>query len=192
LGRAALKDSSWRWLRFQVGYGLILGAFVLVSCHLPMVSWFIQAFSRSYNSKAYNPSWDVTHDLYGWSEVRPFLKSILQTQKIPYPTTGSWYQTAAQAAFYVSEDLQFTRVPSDIKEKDEWPVLQGIAGEGTGWPVLKQTVLFFSDNRYRDEPHFLQSECRVIARFEKKRFHLLAKWIDIWRCDPIHTANTAH
>jgi hypothetical protein len=176
------RSDHWaRWSKYQAGYGLFLSGLILVSCHLPLAGWFVRNVSGI--SGSMDPRLDVTNDFYGWSQLESYLASKLSSEDRSLSVIGSRYQTAAQAKFALAK-MNVTLLPRDSKELDEWPSLGVTEMEGPDWPKLKSSVLFVTDNRYSSEPRFPFSDCKKIVRFEKDRFNLLAKWIDVWRCVP--------
>ncbi len=180
LATVSQDDKKWRWIRFQVGYGLSMGALILVLCHVSLGHWLVQGNSGF----SFDPRLDVTNDLYGWRDLAAFLDRELPGSSRALPVVGSRYQTASQLAFNLGEKNRVTFVPRDFKERDEWPDL-GISDQwGPDWPVLKLPVLFMSDNRYDAGPEFKHAVCKRLRRFEALRSGRLAKWVDIWRCDP--------
>jgi len=172
LAWAVGRGRDLKWARIQMLYGLPLVAFILLSCHLPMGGLLMK-----------DPRLDVTNDLYGWSELREFIGTKLPDEQ-KLPIIGSRYQTAAQAAFAIGQGGKASLLPLDLKAKDEWPDLGISLGVGPEWPRLTSPVLFVSDNRYDSGPAFPGAQCRKLARLEKKRWIYLAKWIDVWRCEP--------
>lgn len=174
------QTQAWKGFRVQVGYGLTLGSIILLSCHLPIGNWAMTHFSQG----PFDPRLDVTNDLYGWSELSGYLKKEFGDSIFQIPMIGSRYQTASQAAFSLGEKAGVTLLPRDIKERDEWPDLKVSQGVGPGWPPLKTPILYVSDIRYQGAPDFPSAECKKIGRYEKMRWNLVVKWIDIWRCDP--------
>jgi hypothetical protein len=171
---------SWKWIRYQVVYGISVGCFVLLSCHLPIGSWLVQKFSN----RPFDPRLDVTNDFYGWRDLPHYIQAEFGKENSTLPVVGSRYQTASQLAFSVGKAQFVTLLPRDIKERDEWPQLEAVDSQGPEWPKLKSSVLFIGDNRYDAPPNFPQSECKKLKRFEKIRFGIVVKWMDIWRCDP--------
>ncbi len=176
------QGNAWQWIRVQVGYGLTVGVIILLSCHFPLISWVISEISTVNPRIHYDPKWDVTHDLYGWAQLPQKLRELMRDEK--FPVIGSRYQTASQAAFVLGNEFEVTYLPRDQKEWDEWKDVVVSEGIGPDWPVLKKTIFFVSDIRYDAGPSFKQAVCKKIDRLEVYRFSLLAKWIDIWRCDP--------
>jgi hypothetical protein len=175
-------SSQSRWILFHRNSGLALGAFVLLSCHLPTGGWIGTQFSKA----EFDPRLDVTNDLYGWSDLASYMKSQFTPELLQLTLVGSRYQTASQAAFSLHGLLPVTLIPRDIKEREEWPNLEVSEAQGPAWPKLNSSVLYVTDNRYTAGPEFPQAQCQKIGKFEKKRFNLLVKWIEIWRCDPLH------
>ncbi len=174
------QSKSWRWIKYQVFYGLGLGGVVILSCHLPLGSWLVRGVSHS----QFDPRLDVTNDFYGWSDLNAFITKIPNQGTHPLPVVGSRYQTAAQAAFALNQVTAVTFLPRDLKEKDEWMNLNISDGQGPEWPRLTTPVLYVSDNRYSEAPQFPSATCQKQGRLEKTRFNLRVKWIDVWRCDP--------
>jgi 4-amino-4-deoxy-L-arabinose transferase-like glycosyltransferase len=165
-------------LRPFAAIGLALGALVLVACHLPLVGGAL----RLARGEAGDPRWDVTNDLYGWSELRAFVRDKAEAQGLP--VVGSRYQTAAQAAFALGGDAAFTLLPRDLKARDEWPALPISDGYGPDWPKLRESILYVADNRYEDGPGYPGARCAKLGALEALRLGMLAKRIDLWRCDP--------
>ncbi len=175
------QGSSWKWIRYQVYYGLTVGAVVLVLCHLPVGNWILYQLK----GPGYDPKLDVTNDLYGWNGLEDYIRREFGQETLRLPVIGSRYQTAAQASFGIKNHSRVTFIPRDPKEWDEWPDFDVSEGRGPNWPKLKMSVLYVADIRYNSVPEFPDAQCQKLGRFEIKRFQLLAKWIDIWRCDPI-------
>lgn len=175
-----------KWVYVHMGFGLSLIFLVLMSCHYPLVIGLYDQFSRPSSQHSMDPRLDVTNDFYGWNQFASFLKQELSGQE-NLKIVGSRYQTASQIAFSV-DGLKFpprvTLLPRDQKEMDEWPDLKISQTQGPNWPRLLQPVLFVSDNRYDSAPKFPNATCRTLKRLEAFRFGKLAKWIDVWRCDP--------
>lgn len=176
----ARKDSHWKWLKLQAAYGLILGIFILISCHIPLGSWLIHAFTK----ENFDPRKDVTSDFYGWSELKQIFHTELSAEDLALPRVGSRYQTASQTAFYLGGMEKTTLLPRDYREKEEWPELGVAVGWGPSWPKLTRAILFIGDNRYDAPPQFPGAVCRKLRRFEVKRWNFVARWFDVWRCDP--------
>jgi 4-amino-4-deoxy-L-arabinose transferase-like glycosyltransferase len=174
------QERSWTWIRYQVLYGVFLGSFILLSCHIPIGSWI----ARVVQGPQFDPRLDVTNDFYGWSDLGVYVKKSMDLDSLDLPVTGSRYQTASQAAFSLNGLMKVTLLPRDLKERDEWPNLSVSEESGPGWPKLKSPVLYVTDNRYTAPPEFPSARCRKIGRFEKIRHGYSAKWIEFWRCDP--------
>ena len=174
--------SDWKWIRYHIGYGLFLGSFILLSCHLPLGAWIIQGFSRG----EIDPRLDVTNDLHGWNQLEALIISQLGEAGLKIPIVGSRYQTASQAAFNLAGRASVSFIPREVSEKDEWENLQVTEGDGPAWPKLRKSILFVTDIRYDAPPQFLSSHCTKLARSEARRFNLVAKWIELWKCDPVY------
>ncbi|OFZ42169.1 MAG: hypothetical protein A2070_07560 [Bdellovibrionales bacterium GWC1_52_8] len=166
--------------KFQVTYGLSLGVLVLICCHFPVGGAVIKAL----NPAAADPRWDVTNDLYGWKELRSFVLEKLGPAALQMPVVGSRYQTASQAAFSIGHGGVGLLLPRGIRDKDEWPLLEVSETVGPDWPVLRKPVLFVADNRYDVGPEFPKTSCAKLGRIQKTRGEYLAKWIDVWQCEP--------
>ena len=175
--RVTAFSQSVMW---HIGYGLSLGFFILVSCHLPVVS----ALGEWVKGESFDPRIDVTHDFYGWSELASRMKEELSHEDLALPVTASRYQTAAQASFAFKGKAQVTLLPRDLKAQDEWPSLGVSSTEGPTWPRLTQSVLYVLDQRYVEEPHYEGASCERLKRFEFKRWNYSSKWIEIWKCRP--------
>ncbi|MEK6704573.1 MAG: hypothetical protein AABZ06_02185 [Bdellovibrionota bacterium] len=169
----------------QAGYGIALVLLIISSTHFPLGSLAVEYVSGSVS----DPKIDVTNDLYGWQDLKSFLEHKLGKEAFALPLVGSRYQTASQAAFNLraagAKGAQVTLLPRDIKARDEWPDFEVTDSTGPEWPRLAKPVLFVADNRYSSGPQFLSSKCEKIGRLEKQRWRYLAKWIDIWRCEPL-------
>lgn len=175
LAFSASKPKVWKWARFQVGYGIMLGALVLFCCHFPVIHWVgTQLRGQSFDARL-----DVTNDFYGWKDLGNYIQ---KTSTLP--VIGGRYQTASQLAFSLNEHNPVTMLPRDVKERDEWADLPVTDKSGPDWPALKSSVLFVGDQRYDSPPEFKNADCKKIHRYESYRFGLLAKWMDIWQCDP--------
>lgn len=163
-----------RMVKAQMGFGLLVYFIFMLSCHFPIQSIF-----------APKPVYDVTNDLYGWKDFGEWLR---RTDSIDpnIPILGSRYQTAAQAsfaAFGTSHPVE--RVPVPLLEARDWGELKGyVRTNGEDWPELLKPVLFVSDNRYSEGPHFAHSRCRTIQTIQAKRWSYLAKQIQVWKCEP--------
>jgi len=174
------QGKAWKWIKIQVVYGFFLGGVVLLSCHVPLGTlWMNYRWPEHFD-----PRLDVTNDLYGWNQLGEFMRSQWGDEIFRLPVIGSRYQTAAQASFSLNQRASVTLLPRDIKERDEWPDLGISDSQGPGWPALVKSVLYVSDNRYEGAPGFQNADCSKIGKMEKKRADLLIKWIDIWRCVP--------
>lgn len=178
----ALESCLWRterrWRRLLSGhllYGIPLGLVILLSCHVPLVSWV---------TRAKDPRIDVTNDLYGWNDLGSFLDQKLDPRLRELPVTGLRYQTAAQAYFALGERNPATMLPRDLKARDEWPELGVTDREGPDWPKLLKPVLFVRDNRYDAVPAFKGADCKPAAKYERSRGRFSAKWIEVWHCQP--------
>ncbi len=174
------QGKAWKWAQYQVKYGISVGIFILFSCHFPI----IELAYHSLGFRPFDPKMDATNDLYAWAEFENFATSHLNPTIFNLPIVGARYQTASQAAFHLSNRAQVTLLPRNEREMHEWPDLNISDGLGPQWPKLRQTILFVSDNRYDSPPQFPSAKCEKLLRFEKSRSHLLAKWIDLWRCTP--------
>lgn len=164
----------------QIFYGLGLSALVLLSCHFPAGDYALDAFA----GPRADPKLDVTNDLYGWSGLGAFLRSQPGNAELSMPVIGSRYQTAAQAYFSLGPTARVTLLPRDLKARDEWPDLGVSRGQGPRWPELVSPVFFVADNRYDEGPLFPGASCGKIGRLKERRGPLVAKWIDVWRCEP--------
>ncbi|MCM2321744.1 MAG: hypothetical protein NDJ90_00610 [Oligoflexia bacterium] len=169
-----------RWALGQAIYGTVLGAVVLVSCHLPLGSWALERFV----GREFDPRMDVTNDLYGWDELEGFIAERFGAATLAMPVVGARYQTASQAAFALRSHRRATLLPLDLKARDEWPDLGVSAGLGPDWPKLTRPVLFVTDNRYDGAPGFPEAACQKLGRLEKRRLRYPAKWIEVWKCEP--------
>jgi 4-amino-4-deoxy-L-arabinose transferase-like glycosyltransferase len=159
------------WSRLQTIYGLLLGTVVLVACQAPVLAKWVS-----------DPKMDVTNDLYGWNGLPDALEQRGLGPIGKYPVIGSRYQTASQAAFALGTAAQVTLMPRDLKARDEWPMLAEVEDYRLQDRKLLGPVIFVADNRYSDGPPF--SRCTRFDRDVVKRGNAVAKWIDIWRCDP--------
>ncbi|MGK5085433.1 hypothetical protein WDW37_19265 [Bdellovibrionota bacterium FG-1] len=169
-----------RLVRWQVGYGVTLGALVFLSCHLPVMAWVVNRVT----DKPMDPRMDVTNDLYGWAELPGFIAAQGGAEEAKWPILGVRYQTAAQAAFAQGPGAQVSLLPRDLRAMDEWPSLAVADGQGPDWPKLLKPVLFVADNRYDSEPAYREATCTKTWTLEKMRWGLLAKRIFVWRCVP--------
>jgi 4-amino-4-deoxy-L-arabinose transferase-like glycosyltransferase len=174
------QSASWKWIKYQVGYGILMGGVVLISCHIPLGNWLVQYYSKG----TFDPRLDVTNDFYGWSHLREYMQSQWGDEIFKLPVVGSRYQTASQAAFSLNQKTEVSLIPRDIKERDEWPNLRVSQSQGPDWPVLNGPVLYVTDNRYQQPPSFPNASCKQMGRFEETRSQLIVKWIDVWRCIP--------
>lgn len=166
------QDRARGWARAQLVYGWVFLVFGLLMCHVPIVSWMVKS-----------PLQDVTNDMYGWRELPEFIQR-LPGDAAQLPVVGSRYQTASQAAFAMGSLSKATLLPRDLKQRDEWLDLGVTDSQGPHWPKLLKPVLFVADHRYTAGPEFAGSRCEKLGRLEKTRGSVLAKWIDVWRCDP--------
>jgi hypothetical protein len=164
----------------QMAYGVLLIVVVLASLQFPLMGRVIRRFHSGYD-----PRWDVTNDLYGWSKLREFSESHRENGNLPY-FIGSRYQTASQAAVSLGSLQQVSMIPRDLKARDEWPLLPVSKGIGPEWPELTRPVFFVGDNRYDAPPEFRASRCEPLAPLETYRGGLPAKKILIWNCRPIN------
>jgi 4-amino-4-deoxy-L-arabinose transferase-like glycosyltransferase len=174
----AMEKSGWA--RWQMRYGLALGAIVLISCHIPVVQYALYA---SMSDRA-DPRLDVTNDLYGWRKLGEFLRSQPGNSDLTVPVLGSHYQTASQAWFALGTNAKVSLVPLDVKSRDEWPDLDVSNKLGPDWSELKRPVYFVADNRYDAAPEFPRAHCSKAGRVQENRAGYPAKWIDVWRCEP--------
>ncbi len=169
-----------RWARVQCVYGVSLTLLVLSLCHVPLGSWA----AGLWTGKDLDPRWDVTNDMYGWSGLAEFLSKNGGPDALQLPVVGSRYQTAAQAAFALKDSDRVAFLPRSLGERDEWPTLSVSDHSGPGWPKLKSPVLFVADHRYHQGPAFESGDCQKLGRMETLRGKFLARWVDVWRCDP--------
>lgn len=180
LAWSATALRKWRgWAKGQVVYGLTLGVFVILSCHIPIGNWIL---GEALGDHA-DPRLDVTNDLYGWRKLPGFLRTLPGNTDLRMPVIGGRYQTAAQAYFALGVGANATLLPRDLKSRDEWPMLSVSERFGPEWPRLNQAVLFVADNRYDAPPAFPGAVCQKAGRVEEFRGHFLAKWIDVWKCE---------
>ena len=179
LGVAPDNRGLVRRARLQIGYGIGLGALVLLCCHIPIGGAVLKMIKPEAD-----PRLDVTNDLYGWNELRGFVFEKLGPEALKLPVIGSRYQTASQAAFAIGQGGVGVLLPRGIRDKDEWPSVEVVDSIGPQWPVLKSAVLFVADNRYDVAPAFPHARCDQIGKIEKFRWQYLAKWITVWRCEP--------
>jgi hypothetical protein len=168
------------WAKWQMGYGLTLGAVVLICCHIPIVNYAIYAAK----SEHADPRLDVTNDLYGWRKLASYLKTQPGNSDLSIPVLGSRYQTASQAWFSLGAKAHVSMLPLDVKSRDEWPNLDVTKTLGPEWPELTRPVFFIADNRYDAPPEFPKAHCSKAGRVQEDRAGYPAKWIDVWRCDP--------
>ncbi len=173
-------QTKTRWGRLQVAYGIAFTVLIAWTSHWPWMG----AVIPNWVDARYQPTWDVTNDFYGWSELPTWMSSSLSPEDLALPVVGSRYQTASQAAFHLAGLSQVTLIPLEAKEKNEWPHLDVATGQGPLWPKLKRPVLFVTDNRYSESPHFDAASCAIVRHFDYKRREILAKWIEIWKCVP--------
>ncbi len=173
------KDES-AWAKWQMRYGLVLGAVVLVCCHVPVIQY---AIYRAKSDQA-DPRLDVTNDLYGWRKLGEFLRTQPGNEDLSIPVLGSRYQTASQAWFALGSKAKVSMIPLDVKSRDEWPHLAVAKSQGPDWSELTRPVFFVADNRYDAAPEFPKSNCSKAGRVQEDRAGYPAKWIDVWRCSP--------
>lgn len=179
LALAWAKQGS-AFARFQVRYGLALGAIVLICCHVPVIQY---ALYQAKSDQA-DPRLDVTNDLYGWRKLGEFLKAQPGNENLSTPVLGSRYQTASQAWFSLGAQAKVSMIPVDVKSRDEWPNLEIAKSMGPDWSELTRPVYFVADNRYDAAPEFPRSDCSKVGRVQEDRAGYPAKWIDVWRCLP--------
>lgn len=177
------REGLSRLSRFQIGYGLSLSLVALVFCHFPVTSQLISTIRGGDP----DPRWDVTNDMYGWSELRAHLQSV-DPELLKLPMVGSRYQTASQAAFSIGDSQRVALLPRDLKQRDEWPILSIAETTGPSWPVLTQPVLFVADNRYSSRPKFRMARCEKLPSLRAHRGNYLAKRIDLWKCSPLRAS----
>ncbi|MDR3608865.1 MAG: glycosyltransferase family 39 protein [Oligoflexia bacterium] len=180
LGWSYGRGKWQRLARLQRGYGLALGVFVVLACHIPVGNWALASFQ----GKGQDPRLDVTNDLTAWNLLEPYLRSLPGNSDLRVPVVGSRYQTAGQAFFALGPESSVTLIPREIKERDEWPDLGILADESSGRGVLKKSIFFVTDIRYDAPPEFADASCVKIQRLEALRGGILAKWVEVWRCDP--------
>jgi 4-amino-4-deoxy-L-arabinose transferase-like glycosyltransferase len=176
LAREASVGASWRVARAQRAFALPLLAVALAICHWPLIGKVASLAGRPLD-----PRLDVTNDLYGWEQLPGALREAGLAE---LPVTASRYQTASQAAFALGDVARVSFVPRDLKQRDEWPQSAALSGYGPAWPRLLGPVVFVSDIRYDAPPAFEGARCAVARRIEARRQGLLAKWIDVWKCEP--------
>jgi len=167
-----------RFSRAQMIYGLSLGAVILISLNVPVLSWAIARFKTT----GYDSKLDVTNDLYGWSLLSKEFENLSPEDRALY-VVGSRYQTASQAAFNLGSLDRVTMLPRDLKARDEWPSPPISDGTGPEWPKLTQPVLFVTDNRYDAGPEFPNAHCEKLREIAAKRADFIAKEIWIWKCN---------
>jgi hypothetical protein len=165
--------------RLQIGYAAALSAFIVASCFDPL-SMRVLALVKGV---APDPKLDVTNDFYGWKDLDHFLYERGVAHSLPI--VGSRYQTAAQAAFALGSADRVSRVPRDLKARDEWAMLEATDGFGPAWPRIKSPVIFVADIRYDAPPEFPGASCVKLGRLETHRGPYLAKWVEAYRCDPV-------
>ena len=188
-----VEGRNWRWIRYQVYYGLPFLILIWLSCQLPIVGWAGQMISPN---QARDPRHDVTNDFYGWPKLAQWMDEYLIPADRVLPIVGSRYQTAAQATFYLSRGdtknvkNQVTFLPRDLRGQEEWPDLQVSNGLGPEWPRLTSPVLYVTDIRYDLAPQFPDSQCEVLGRLNVQRWEVFAKWLEVWRCKPPHASNS--
>ena len=169
------REPRWTLGKWQTHYGIVLGAFVLISCHVAIFPRLFQQFT----GQALEPKLDVTNDLYGWGEFSEVVSS-----EALLPIVGSRYQTASQAAFALGDVGRVSLIPRDRKQMDEWSGLGVTDTQGPEWPRLIAPVLFVGDNRYSAPPAFEGATCEPWPPYERDRGPYKAKTLLIWRCDP--------
>ena len=174
------NNRYWKWMKFQVGYGLAMGCIILLSCHIP---WLSHALSQ-WKGAQYDPRWDVTNDFYGWNLLRNWLDTQAPEEDRQLPVVGSRYQTASQASFALYPQRKVTLLPRDTKERDEWETIDATDTEGPGWPRVLKPVLFVADNRYSTPPEFQGAQCTLLHSLETRRLGVLAKTVYLWKCVP--------
>ncbi len=176
-----LSKKNWRWIRFQVFYGLLCSLMMMIHCHYP----FVSVLWTHLRGKTMDPRWDVTHDFYGWSTLKPFVHAHLKPEMLHWPWVGSRYQTASQAAFALGPEFLVTLLPRSVLEREDWSLLPDLT-ESTGpeWPILYRPIIYVLDNRYSAPPGFLKADCQKELHYAVKRFGMLAKQFEIWSCVP--------
>ncbi len=177
--RFAVTNRAAGFARPQMIYGLGLGVLVLLACQLPIGNEILFRLS----GRDADPKLDVTNDLYGWKDLPAFLRAQPGNADLSMPVIGSRYQTAAQAYFALGPGHRVTMLPRDLKARDEWPEFGVADGSGPDWPRLRLPVFFVGDNRYDEGPGFLGASCGRVGRLRQERGPLVAKWIDVWRCE---------
>jgi 4-amino-4-deoxy-L-arabinose transferase-like glycosyltransferase len=175
--RLAHERPGWV-ARAQVTYAFALWAVVTVSLFDPVMARVQTVLAGT----TPNPLHDVTNDLHGWS----LLPAFLAERGIPtsMPVLGSRYQTSSQAAFALADGDRVSLVPRDLKARDEWSTPEATENVGPEWPRLRAPVLYVADNRYTQRPEYRDALCEVLGRIEARRGPYLAKWIDVWKCEP--------
>lgn len=167
------RGAGGKLARAQRAYGLALGALVLALCHVPVLAPWVK-----------DPRLDVTNDMHGWTRLPEWLAREAPPEDRELPVVGSRYQTASQAALALGDWSRVVLLPRDLKQLDEWRDLGVTDRPGPAWPKLVKPVLFVADNRYSAPPEFSGASCRKRARLETFRAGRLARWLDVWRCDP--------
>ncbi|MGK5087292.1 hypothetical protein WDW86_07015 [Bdellovibrionota bacterium FG-2] len=166
---------------FQTGQAVVVSAFVLVSCVVPLGGVLMQALSRNPD-----PRLDVTNDLYGWSKLPAFFDDQVNGKLDPasshWPVLASRYQTASQASFALQGRNVVSWIPRETRARDEWRPLSVSDGVGPAWPRLIKPVLYISDNRYDAPPMFPNARCEKFWKLQGSRWNYPAKQIDIWKC----------
>lgn len=173
LARESALHGLSRLARIQRAYGLGLAAVFLVVCQVPLLIGLVK-----------DPKLDVTNDMRGWDKLRPYLQNVAPIEDQGLPIVGSRYQTASQAALAIGDWERVALVPRDLKQLTEWRDLDAVDAPGPGWPRLLKPVLFVTDNRYTAGPEFGGAKCVKRTRLETFRVGKLARWIEVYRCDP--------
>lgn len=178
---AASQVKSMRMLAAaQAVTGGMVAAIVLVSLHKPILPWFHQLLS----SREWNPKWDVSNDLYGWSEFYLRLEQAIGAEDASLPILASRYQVASQAAFAVGDVKNVHLIPRPERERADWSKWSGTSSWGPEWPKLFTPVLYVGDNRYDQAPQYVDAHCKQILILNTRRDLYPAKKILVWKCIP--------
>ena len=159
--------------------GLTLIALVLVCFQMPLVAFLGESFN-----KKIDPKFDITNDVYGWSELAKQFKLTAEDAQKNLPWVGSRYQTAALAAYFLKDASKVELLPRDEKSLDEWPDLRLTDSRGPEWPKIEKPFVFAADNRFSAPPEFKGGDCSKKQDFKFYRAQYLAKTITLYYCRP--------
>lgn len=182
IGSGFLLKRQWekhRFLFLKVCFVflLIFNLILYGELQYPLAPHF---FKVVFHQKEWNPKWDPTNDLYGWSQASKLVRKLQDENidskgRLPFLATHR-YQLSGELSFAIKEPVwTFSKGLDAYKFFKNYSNMDDLKGRSS---------IVIGDNRYEDSLHKGKtfSECEAAPELSIKRGPEIAKTFYFWVC----------